>query len=100
MLNPTPLERLVDKHGRPYFLWDNELTLVAFQALLVDPDADVRARSLARLMRQAKPDDVMMLVSPRRIAQDLAVVWPYLGDNREFWAFWVDAWRQLGVVDG
>ncbi len=34
MLCPTPPEKLCDARGRPYFLWDNELTLAEFLALL------------------------------------------------------------------
>jgi len=37
MLNPTPPERLVDPQGRPYFLWDVDITLEEFQRGLQDP---------------------------------------------------------------
>lgn len=41
-LNPTPPDRLVDQHGRPYFLWDMDITLADFQARLADEDEVVR----------------------------------------------------------
>ncbi len=40
MLCPTPPESLVDREGRPYFLWDCELTLEEFKKRLTHPDED------------------------------------------------------------
>ena len=33
-LCPTPKDRLVDTAGRPYFLWDSEMSLARFEELL------------------------------------------------------------------
>lgn len=33
MLFPTPRQKLLDQQGRPYYLWDCEMTLVDFLAL-------------------------------------------------------------------
>ena len=33
-LNPTPARLLVDEKGRPYFLWDVDMTLAEFQRRL------------------------------------------------------------------
>jgi hypothetical protein len=43
LLAPTPPDRMVDANGRPYFLWDEDLTLDKFRVRLVDPDLEVRA---------------------------------------------------------
>ncbi len=43
MLNPTPPEGLTDDQGRPYFLWDCDLTLEQFERGLHDPDPEVRS---------------------------------------------------------
>ena len=98
MLNPTPPERLVDREGRPYFLWDSEMTLDAFRQGLADPDAEVRAYLVGKLMRQAKPDDVFTFVSTR----DIRELWPklerYLGQTREFWTWLLAEWKRLGVT--
>ena len=84
MLNPTPLERMVDPQGHPYFLWDTEMTLAEFRNSLEDPDPEVRAYLVGKLMRQAKPDDVFTFVSP----QEILKLWPlldrYLGNSRPF----------------
>ena len=93
LLNPTPRERLVDDRGRPYFLWDADMTLEAFEERLRDPDVEVRAYLLGKLMRQAKPDDVFGFASMDQIAE----LWPrlerYLGKSRPFWTFVLDWWK-------
>lgn len=92
MLNPTPPDRLCDAQGRPYFLWDCDLTVEEFRARLLDPDIGVRAYHLGRLMRQAKPDDVFLFVRER----DVRALWPhlvpYLGATRLFWSWLLAAW--------
>jgi hypothetical protein len=95
MLNPTPLERLTDRQGHPYFLWDSEMTLDEFRRGLQDPNLEVRAYLVGKLMRQAKPDDVFSFVS----TGEIRALWPhlerYLGKTREFWTWLLDAWGQL-----
>jgi hypothetical protein len=86
-------ERLVDAAGRPYFLWDVDMTLATFRERLADSDPEVRGYVLGKLMRQAKPDDVLTMVS----IVDIAAEWPalerYLGDARPFWEWIVGWWR-------
>ena len=87
MLNPTPPEKLCDERGRPYFLWDVDTTLAAFRSQLVDSDPDVRAHAIGKLMRQARPDDALVLVSLAQIRDDWDRVLPYLGNRRAFWTW-------------
>jgi hypothetical protein len=53
LLAPTPPDRLVDAKDRPYFLWDEDLTIDVFRSRLRDSDPEVRAYYLGKLMRQA-----------------------------------------------
>jgi hypothetical protein len=50
---------------------------------------------LGKLMRQAKPDDVLTFASTRQIRE----LWPrlerYLGQTCEFWRWLLAAWEQL-----
>ena len=98
MLSFTPPERLTDSQGRPYFLWDCDLTLAQFQRGLRDPDPEVRAYLVGKLMRQAKPDDVFLFVRPRVIRE----LWPKLtrdlGRSREFWTWLFETWETQGRV--
>lgn len=95
VLNPTPRARMCDSAGRPYFLWDTELTLEQFVALLRDGDRATRAYMVAKLMRQAKPDDVFEFVTLEQIRELWPEVQHDLGRTREFWG-WI--LRQWGVV--
>lgn len=99
VLNPTPPDALCDGKGRPYFLWDEEeTTLAQFLARLQAGDDTSRALDIAKLMRQAKPDDVLMLVRPEEIAR----LWPRLernlGLSRELWTSLLATWERLGLV--
>lgn len=92
LLNPTAPDRMVDAHGRPYFLWDADMTLDQFRAGLRDPDPEVRAYLVAKLMRQAKPDDVFQFV---RVAE-IVELWPrlmrFLGRSEPMWRWLLERW--------
>jgi len=92
LLCPTPPERLVDAQGRPYFLWDIDLTLEAFRDRLRTGTSTERAYWLGKLMRQAKPDDVFEFVS----LAGVQALWPevvrHLGQTREFWTWMLRTW--------
>jgi len=93
VLAPTPFERIVDANGRPYFLWDEDITLDAFRGRLGSPDPEVRAYYLGKLMRQAKPDDVFTFVTLREIGELFPLLVRYLGRTREFWLWVLDQWK-------
>ena len=96
LLNPTPEEHLLDPSGRPYFLWDCDTDLAAFECGLRDRDPEVRAYLVGKLMRQAKPDDVFRFVNLREIK----MLWPrlerYLGRSRSFWVWLLRRWGVIG----
>lgn len=93
MLNPTPTDKLVDSQNRPYFLWDDELNMDAFRAMLGSPDRKVRAYWAGKLMRQAKPDDVFTFLRVAEIRELWDELEPYLGRTRNFWLWLIDQWR-------
>jgi hypothetical protein len=90
-LNFTPPERLCDPQGRPYFLWDVDVTLEAFRTFLADANPAVRGYWLGKLMRQARPDDAFLFVT----AEEMSRAWPdierHLGQTREFWRWFLGA---------
>lgn len=98
VLNRTPPEKMVDRQGRPYFLWDLDLTLERFRARLGAGDEDARAYLLGKLMRQARPDDVFTFVT----AREIRAAWPrlskYLGRTRGFWEWLLATWEAQGVA--
>jgi len=96
ILNPTAPDRMVDAAGRPYFLWDVDMTPEWFRAGLRDPDLDVRAYLVGKLMRQAKPDDVFLFVR----LKDIVELWPrlerFLGRSLPMWRWLLERWREEG----
>jgi hypothetical protein len=92
LLNPTPPERLLDKQGRPYFLWDCKLTLDEFLAALRTGDLESRAYLIAKLMRQAKPDDVFQFTTTGEIASLWSAISRFLGKSRGFWVWLLSEW--------
>ncbi len=95
MLNPTPAGRMLDPQGRPYFLWDCEWTDSHFRELLSSSDSDLRAVLLAKLMRQAKPDDVFSYATEAQIRADWPKILPHLGQSRPFWVWLLGMWEKI-----
>ncbi|HEY6141173.1 MAG TPA: hypothetical protein VI670_25740 [Thermoanaerobaculia bacterium] len=98
MLAPTPRDRLVDPQGRPYFLWDVEMTLEEFEHIVNDAQAAARPYLIGKMMRQAKPDDALQFVSPQEIRDLWPAIERYLGKSRPFWTWLLEQWERLGFV--
>ena len=96
LLNPTPPDKLCDGQGRPYFLWDVDIDLARFRELVHGDDVDVRAAFIAKMMRQAKPDDVFQFITVADIVRDWVRIEPQLGRRRDFWRWLLHAWGALG----
>ena len=94
VLNQTPKERLCDAQFRPYFSWDSDLTLDQWRQGLHGANAAWRALLMARLMRQARPDDVLLFVRPEEIIRDWSRIEAHLGRERPFWTWLVAHWRR------
>ena len=92
ILNTTPPETMVDAKGRPYFLWDMDLTLSEFQHRLRAGDEDTRAYLIGKLMRQAKPDDVFTFVTVDEICGLWSRIQKYLGKSLPFWTWLLSQW--------
>ena len=89
-LNPTRPEHMTDSSGRPYFLWDSDLSLDEFRERLRSEEPGVRGYYLGKLLRQAKPDDAFLFVTLEEIDRDWNEIERYLGKSRGFWE-WVVA---------
>jgi hypothetical protein len=95
VLNPTPIDRRLDAEGRPYFLWDADITETKFRELLAQGDDGLKAVLIAKLMRQAKPDDVFIYATEAEIRQLWPHIVPHLGRTRAFWEWLLAAWDAL-----
>lgn len=100
ILCPTPREHMLDASGRPYFLWDTDMTLARFEELLQSGEEALRVYLLAKLMRQAKPDDVFLFVGLDDIRRSWSSLQRQLGRTREFWTWWMKRWGVIGDDQG
>lgn len=100
MLNPTPPDLRLDAHGRPYFLWDVDWSDERFRRELALADDGLRVELIAKLMRQAKPDDVFEYVQVSEVVRLWDRLSPRLGNQRPFWEWIFGRWRELGHVQG
>lgn len=98
MLAPTPRDKLIDQQGRPYFLWDMEMTLDEFERAIADQESAARPYLIGKLMRQAKPDDALQFVTPQQMADLWPAVERHLGKTREFWEWLLTQWESRGYV--
>lgn len=75
----------VDSQGRPYFLWDLDMSLDSFRAGLSGDDADVRAYLIGKLLRQARPEDVAHFLSDDEIRANWPLAVRHVGHARGYW---------------
>lgn len=86
-------------HLRPYFLWDEEVTISELREVLAGADSWRRDRLLAKMLREARDVDVWHFVTPKEVAAALSRLQPRLGRRFAFWRFLIDGWYQLGLLD-
>ncbi len=96
MLNPTPPDRRLDALGRPYFLWDVDWTDERFRRELAGADDALRVELVAKLMRQAKPDDVFDYVALSEVFRLWEQLRSRLGRREPFWTWLIGRWRDAG----
>lgn len=83
---------------RPYFLWDEDLSVDELRRRLHGADLHERTRLLGKLLREARDLDVWTFVTPREVADALPRVAPRLGRRRGFWEFLIEGWRDDGLL--
>lgn len=86
--------------ARPYFLWDEDVTIAELEAVLAGPDGPRRDQLLAKMLREARDTDVWHFVTPRDVAEALPRLGRRLGRRLAFWTFLIDGWRQDGLLGG
>lgn len=85
---------------RPYFLWDVPVTEPELRERLREPDADTRAQWQARILREARFDDVWRYLTLEEILRDWPNIRRHLGRRRGFWEFLLQGWRDDGFIPG
>jgi hypothetical protein len=83
---------------RPYFLWDLDATEADLRARLESADSDARAQWQARVMREARFDDVWKYLKLDVIVRDWDHIRLHLGRRRAFWEYLLKGWRDDGLL--
>jgi hypothetical protein len=83
---------------RPYFLWDEDVSIDELRALLAGPDGPARDRMLGKMLREARDLDVWSFVTPEEVARALPRLERRLGRRAAFWRFLIDGWRADGIL--
>lgn len=83
---------------RPYFFWDEDVSVAELRAALSGSDEALRLRLLGKMLREARDTDVWHFVTPDEVSQVLPRLTPHLGRRRRFWEFVLTRWRELGLV--
>lgn len=89
---------LENDEAQPYFVWDQRLTVAELRTRLSTDDPAERVEWMARLLRDARFDDVWRFVK----VEEVVALWPSLvtrlGRRRPFWIWILDRWRADDLV--
>jgi hypothetical protein len=91
-------DTLDDEDARPWFLWDEDITIRELRAVLRGPSSDERDRLLGKLMREARDVDVWRFVQVADVVEALPRIERRLGRRAAFWTWLIDGWRHDGLI--
>jgi hypothetical protein len=83
---------------RPYFFWDEDVSIAELQSILNGPSSDLRDRALGKMLREARDTDVWSLVTPADVAEALPRLERRLGRRAAFWRFLIEGWKKDGLL--
>ena len=83
----------------PYFNWDAPITNAEVRRALRAGNEDDKVFWIARIMREARYEDVWKYLSLRRdVLPRWSRVEPHLGRSKDKWRFLVTNWQARGLV--
>jgi hypothetical protein len=83
---------------RPYFLWDEDVSIGELQQILAGLDSPRRDELLGKMLREARDIDVWQFVRPVEVAGALERLRRPLGRRYAFWSFLIEGWRCHGLL--
>ena len=83
---------------RPYFLWDEDVSIGELHDALAAPDSPRRDQLLAKMLREARDIDVWDFVRPVEVARVLERLRRRIGRRYAFWSFLIEGWRRHGLL--
>lgn len=83
----------------PYFNWDAPVTNAEVRLVLAEGTEQDKIFWIAKIMREARYDDVWKYISLRRdILPRWPLIEPQLGRWKDKWRFLIESWRERGLV--
>jgi hypothetical protein len=89
---------LQQEERRPYFLWDEDVSIAELRRALEGDDSHERDRLLGKMLREARDTDVWAFVQPREVKEALPRLGRRLGRRARFWHFLIDGWTSDGLL--
>jgi len=83
---------------RPYFFWDEDISIAELHDVLEGAPSMERDRLLAKLLREARDMDVWRFVTPTEVAEALPRLQRRVGRRYAFWRWLIDGWRSDGLL--
>lgn len=83
---------------RPYFLWDEDVSIEELHQVLDGPDGPRRDQLLGKMLREARDIDVWYFVRPVEVARVLERLRRRIGRRHAFWTFLIEGWRNRGLL--
>jgi hypothetical protein len=83
---------------RPYFLWDEDVSIGELHEILASPADPRRDPLLGKLLREARDIDVWRFIRPREVADALDRLRRPIGRRYAFWRFLIDRWQARGLL--
>lgn len=83
---------------RPYFLWDEDVSIAELHACLQHGSPSERLRLMGKMLREARDIDVWYFVTPEQVAHALPELERRLGRRHGFWQFLIQGWRDDGIL--
>jgi len=88
-------ERATD---RPDFLWDEPTTRSELKQLLSGEDEEARLYYAAKILREARFEEVWEYLSPTFLSTNWDKLHSRLGRKKRFWEFFYTTWRADGLI--
>ena len=89
---------MAERDLRPYFLWDEDVSIGELHQALSRPDSPRRDQLLAKMLREARDIDVWHFIRPLEVARVLERLRRRLGRRYAFWRFLIDGWRRHDLL--
>ena len=97
-MQPACSRELDAPDTQPYFVWDQPITVAELRARLSQGDSEERVRWAARILRDARFDDVWRFLEVDEVVRLWPALAPRLGRRLSFWTWILDRWRADGLI--